>query len=165
MDSFESQLARLQSRYAGATAKALEHGGHLIVIPKMPTRGSRWAVREIEVRFCALPYAAPSHFWAYPDLKITQSCHWPHHSFGGVATWCVTDERDEPFPAGETGRSNPMPGCPGFHGRWFALRPQSWNLNRDSLFTFAKMIEMRLQDDRSDREFNDRCYLGAEVGA
>jgi len=46
-----------------------------------------------------------------------------------------------------------MPGRPGFNGRWFGLRPQSWNPNRDSVFTFLKMIEQRLQDDRSQNEF------------
>jgi hypothetical protein len=162
MDSFESQLARLRSRYPGASATAIKHG-HLIVIPQMPTIGN-WSTRAIEVRFVALPYSGwPTNFWAYPDIHVAGS-GWPHHSFGGIGKWWVPDETDEPFPNGETGRSSPMPGCPGFHGRWFQLRPQSWNPNRDSLFTFAKMIEMRLQDDRTDREFNERAERTTHAG-
>lgn len=155
MDSFESQLSRLQSKYAGATVTRLDSGSHMIVIPEMPTRGRRWSARSIEIRFVAPPYSGwPTNFWAYPDLLIDGQ--WPHHSFGGIGDWLYPSADDAPFGDGKMGRSNPMPGCPGFHGRWFSMRPQSWNQNRDSLLIFAKMIEIRLQDDRSDREFNDR---------
>lgn len=145
------QFTRLVATYHNATLTLARSGAAKVVIPKMRTQGN-WSTPEVEVRFlvpCGFPFASPQHFWAYPELRLVEG-H-AAGSFGGIAKWLVPDERDTLFPDGKTGRSNLMPGFPGYHGTWFSMSPQSWNPNRDSLFTFAKMIEtQRLAYDKAE---------------
>lgn len=132
-DIVAQQFARVLKHYPGTTLTDSPSGARLLVIPKMRA-SEAWSTREIEIRVhvpVGFPCANPVNFWCYPKMRMSDGGH-PVAAWGGVSE--IT---------GET-HCQPMPGFPGEHGTWFAFEAQSWCPQRDSLFTFVKMIEHRL---------------------
>jgi hypothetical protein len=122
MSVLQEQLERLKEFYPDATSKDIGEGRFLITVPgiRLP---SGWNSNVVEVCFVvpqAYPLANPDCFFADEGLRLRG---------GGM-------------PKNSALQSQPyLPG----QRMWFSWHFQGWNANRDSLFTYVKLIQDRLK--------------------
>jgi hypothetical protein len=125
MDLVDQQFAVLLRGFQGANLERRSDGTCVVKLPNLPlprgwNRGSATAWFVVPVGF---PVAQPDTFWTDADLRLEH---------GG-------------FPANtnvNTNHGGPDPRL------WFSFHPTRWDPNRDTLTTFARLIEHRLQDPK-----------------
>jgi hypothetical protein len=147
MMPWEEQLEQLRKAYPSAVVRShgdREWSGHLVTIPHFRLRKTgtrnRWDRDEVTIHFvvpAGFPGAQPDSFWADPDLKLV----------GGGGTYRMET------PKGADWRVFPEVTPPGWKkeggfGRFFRLHLQAFNPNHDTIYTFAKVIGLRLQTVR-----------------
>lgn len=118
----EQQLQRLQREFPNARLEARADGSFLVVIPEVPLPQG-WNKERTTIIFHApvgYPAAKPDCFWADADLRLA----------GGA-------------PPKNTGFQPPPTGAE--PKLWFSWHTESWNPNRDSLVSYLKAIQSRLQ--------------------
>lgn len=127
MTIFDHQLTELKSKSNNELIRAqlLPSGAQLITVPntKLP---EGWSVATATIYFVApagYPGSQPDCFWVEEKALRLK----------GGAT-----------PNG-TNDTNPIPEV-GAKGTWFSWHLQSWNPNRDSLWTYLKVIMARFND-------------------
>lgn len=148
MMQWSDQVQQLTKAYPYAVVRS--HGthaasGHLVTIPHFRLRNTskrnRWDRNEVTIHFAVppgFPGAQPSNFWADPDLKLAKG-------------W--VNGKDYETPLGADWRVHPESTPPGWKkdggfGRLFRLHLQAFNPNHDTLYTFTKVIDLRLQQAR-----------------
>lgn len=127
MTPIEQQIQLLAGVCAGATATPIASGGHLITIPDYDLAPG-WSLKRVVLLFLAppgYPAAQPDCFWVEPTGIRLQNGNTPQN----------------------TNDSNPIPGV-GQRGTWFSWHVQQWNPNHDSLVTYFRVIERRLNPPR-----------------
>lgn len=137
MLSFNEQVAQFTKAYPSGVVRADKYGGHLVTIPKFRLRKTgpkRWDRGEVTVHFYLAPgfpgRTPDASFWADPDLGLKgRSLDAPRG-----ADW-------RPFPETTPGGFKKEGGF----GRFFRLHVQAWNPNHDTIYTVAKVIDLRLQ--------------------
>ena len=118
----EQQLERLRREFPDATLEARPDGSHIIVIPNVPLPAG-WNKNRTTVIFHApvgYPAAKPDCFWADADLRLATGTPPKNTGF-------------QPLPSGGEAKL------------WFSWHTATWNPNRDSLVSYLKAIEDRLQ--------------------
>jgi E2/UBC family protein E len=122
----QRQLEELQQLYrTGVRHQELGSGAILIEISGVVLPAG-WTKPSTSIRFIApvgYPFAAPDCFWTDEDLRISPGVQPQSTNF-------------QPIPEAN------LPGM------WFSWHVQGWNPNRNTLVTFAKLIEQRLADLR-----------------
>ena len=118
-------LKSLREHYPEASATPMPSGAHLVIIPNVPLPGG-WNRQTTTILFLAppgYPAAQPDCFWVEPgQMRLAN---------GGT-------------PQGSND-SNPIPELnPPRQFTWFSWHLQTWNPNRDSLFTYFNVIMKRL---------------------
>lgn len=120
MSVLNTQLQRLQEKYAGASLIPLPNGSSLIVVPGVAL-GGKWNKAATTVYFLApvgYPMAQPDCFWVEADVRLQR---------GGM-----------PKNAGPQVMPNSQ------QGLWFSWHANGWNPNKDDLRSYVKIIEDRL---------------------
>jgi hypothetical protein len=118
------QLGGLREDYPNASVERLPSGAHLVTVPHVALPPG-WNQQTITILFLAppgYPAAQPDCFWVEPgQFRLAN---------GGT-------------PQGSND-SNPIPELtPPRQFTWFSWHLQSWNPNRDSLFTYFNVIMKR----------------------
>ena len=123
MDLLEEQFEQLRARYSRARLERRHDGTALVTIPDFPLPPG-WSVPATDVCFIVplgYPVARPDTFWARADLRLAS---------GG-------------FPMNT--RLNADYG--GAEPRlWFSFHPSTWSPSYDTLLTYARLIQQRLQE-------------------
>jgi E2/UBC family protein E len=118
------QLKSLREYYPEAAATPMPSGAHLITVPnvRLPEGWNRQASTILFLAPPGYPAAQPDCFWVEPGQMRLQN--------GGT-------------PQGSND-SNPIPELtPPRQFTWFSWHLQTWNPNRDSLFTYLNVILKR----------------------
>jgi hypothetical protein len=129
MTIFDQQLADLKEKTENAliASRGLPSGAYLITVPNVSLPDG-WSVNSVTIYFLA-PAGYPG---AQPD------CFW-------------VDEKSMRLKNGATPNAsndiNPIPEV-GTMGTWFSWHLQSWNPNRDSLWSYFNVIMARFNDLR-----------------
>lgn len=122
----DRQIEELRRVYpTGAEATPLPSGAILIEL-KSVALPEGWNKLSTAVRFIVpvgYPFAAPDCFWADSDLRIAPAVQ----------------------PQATNLQTIPEANVPGL---WFSWHVQGWNPNRNSLVSYAKVIEQRLREPR-----------------
>lgn len=125
VELIEKQFAPLRELVSAAELRQLPSGAFLVIVPgcELP---SGWSKPRTDVKFIApvgYPHARPDCFWIDPEVRIAN---------GGM-----------PMNAG----LNALPEI-GTPQLWFSWHLQNWNPNRDTLMTYFRVIEQRLNQAR-----------------
>ncbi len=123
MTPLQQQFDLLKSEFPTATLEQLPSGAAVIAIPDFVLPPG-WSQPRTIVKFVApvgYPLAKPDCFWASPDLRLQS---------GG---------------APQATNQTPIPEVNGAPMLWFSWHASQWNPNRDSLLTYARVIERRLR--------------------
>ena len=109
-------------------AQPLPNGSYLISVRNFPLAAG-WNRDTTTVHFVVppgYPGASPSYMWVEPGgFRLRDGC-----TAGNANDW-------NRIP-GDTLKDRSV--------TWFALRPQAWNPNRDTLFHYFQLVLRRLQD-------------------
>jgi Prokaryotic E2 family E len=130
MDIIQEQFDALKKwdRYSEAKLTRLSNGTAVVAIPNFQLAPG-WNKRSTTVYFVVpvgYPTAKPDTFWADSDLHLASGAE-PQAS----------------------NRSNDSHGLPDKRNLlWFSWHAQTWNPNRDSLSTYAAVIDRRLREPR-----------------
>jgi hypothetical protein len=122
MSLIDQQLNRVKKEFPAASVQARGDGSSTIVIPDVPLPAG-WNKDHTTVMFLipvGYPAAKPDCFWADADLKLRTGA-----------------------PPKSSGLQGPPWG--GEPKLWFSWHIEPWNPNRDSLLTFLRAIQDRLQ--------------------
>jgi hypothetical protein len=122
MSLVDDQFSELKAKYPAAELRQLPNGSYLVVIPDFPIPQDKWSAAATEVKFLipvGFPQAKPDTFWATTGLRL-RSGALPHAS-------------NEPNQIPDTNET----------GLWFSWHTATWNPNRDSLRTYAKVVSDR----------------------
>ena len=153
--SWNDQVRQLTQAYPYAVVRSRgvhESSGHLVTIPhfrlrrcgrdrrfmRLTTPANAWDRDEVTIHFFTppgFPGCQPDGFWADPDLKLANG-------------WVNGEDRETPAGADWRVRPDWEPGGwkkEGGFGRYFRLHLQAFNPNHDTIYTFAKVIDLRLQ--------------------
>jgi len=128
MNRIEQDVMELNKKFGDdVTVTPLPSGAKLIEIRhyKLP---AGWSVPEVTILFLAppaFPAAQPDCFWVEPKGIRLKDLQTPQNS----------------------NDSNPIPEV-GDKGTWFSWHLQSWNPNSDTLLTYFRTIERRLNPPR-----------------
>ncbi len=117
----DAQFEALKAVFPGATLTRCPDGSALIIMPEVII-GHGWSKGSVTYRFVApagYPHAKPDCFWVDPDLKLA-SGGMPQNS--GMSTPPATTQ--------------PL--------LWFSWHTATWDPNRDSLLTYARVCEQRM---------------------
>ena len=123
MDPVEEQFQALRERFPAAQLERRGDGTALVTVPNFPLPPG-WSTPATTVCFVVplgYPVARPDTFWADLDLRLAS---------GG-------------FPANtqmNTNYGGPQPRL------WFSFHPTTWHPSRDTLLTFARLIQHRLRE-------------------
>jgi len=128
MNRLELDLAELRTIYGNdLVVQVLPSGARLIEIRNY-TLPDGWSEKNATLIFVApagFPGAQPDCFWIEPrGLRLVN----------GSTPQASND-------------SNPIPEI-GQRGTWFSWHVQAWNPNRDSLLTYLRVIDQRLEPAR-----------------
>jgi hypothetical protein len=118
----EQQLERLKREFPEASFESRPDGSLIVVVPDVPLPPG-WNKQLATVVFHApvgYPAAQPDSFWADPDLRLASGAQPKNTGF-------------QPTPSG------------GEPKLWFSWHIETWNPNRDSLLSYLKAIQNRLQ--------------------
>jgi hypothetical protein len=120
MSIIANQLELLRAEFPGAD---IEHAGGATVvsIPNVPL-GPGWSANQTTVKFVVLPnypHSAPDCFWIDPQIRLASGAM-PQNT-----------------------NIQQVPGT-GLTWLWFSWHVGKWNPNRDSLYTYMKVIQDRL---------------------
>lgn len=118
----EQQLERLRREFPEARLEPRPDGSYVVVIPDvaLPQGWNKDRTTIIFQTPVGYPAAKPDCFWADADLRLA----------GGA-------------PPKSTGFQPPPSG--GEQKLWFSWHTETWNPNRDSLVSYLKAIQNRLQ--------------------
>ena len=122
MALLETHLELLRQRFPQADLQVLPSGEGIVVIPEFPLP-TGWNATQTTVSFVApvgYPFAKPDCFWTSPSLRLISGA----------------------MPA-STGY-NPRPGTTD-QWLWFSWHMERWDPNRDSIVTYAYVIDQRFQ--------------------
>lgn len=125
MTVLEQQFAVVQQYYPQASLRQLPSGAALISIPEFPLPPG-WSERSTTVKFLApvgYPLSKPDCFWANQGLRLAN---------GGMP---------------QASNISPIPEV-NEHNLWFSWHAGPWNVNRDNLLTYLRVIEARLKEVR-----------------
>lgn len=125
MSLIETQLERLKEVRNGATLTQLPEGPFLAHIPHV-SLSAAWSRPSVSVWFLVpvgYPQAAPDCFWAEAPLTLASGA------------------------PPQASNLQLVPGLGQSHV-WFSWHVQKWNPNRDTLVTWLRLIEQRLNDPR-----------------
>jgi hypothetical protein len=123
MDLLDEQFQTLRERFPSAQLERRGDGTALITITGMKLPAG-WSEPTVDVAFVVplgYPIARPDTFWADADLRLAS---------GG-------------FPSNTQLNANYGGDKPRL---WFSFHPTTWHPSRDTLLTFAKLIQHRLQE-------------------
>jgi hypothetical protein len=126
MTPLEEQFSALKAEYPAAVMQTSPAGGAVITLPEFPLPPG-WSQPRTTVTFVApvgYPLARPDCFWASPDLRL-QNGSMPQNT-----------------------NHQPVPGTNNAPQLWFSWHVGQWNPNRDSLLTYLRVMERRLQEVR-----------------
>lgn len=127
MTPIERQIAQLRLIHPSATLEPLPDGSFLITIPEVGLPTDKWNKRTTTVRFIApvgYPASRPDCFWTDRDLLLAGN-RVPQN----------------------TG-TNAIPHREQLPTLWFSWHVSAWSPNSDSLVTYLRVIERRLNDAR-----------------
>lgn len=123
MTPVEQQLEMLKAATGCAQARLEVVGGvSVVVVPDFPLTG--WSKPTTTIRFVlppGYPFGNPDCFFADLELRL--------------------GDRRVP----QSTAFQPIPGTAA-QFLWFSWHPQTWNPNRDSLVTYMKVIQKRLEE-------------------
>lgn len=123
MGPLDLHLDVLQQSYPNASIKQRQDGSAIVRIPNVPLDGERWNKKATTVYFVApigYPAAKPDSFWTDADLRLRNG-NLPRNS-----------------------GNQPLQGI-GVPTLWFSWHASSWNVNKDDLRTYLRVIEDRLK--------------------
>jgi Prokaryotic E2 family E len=121
---FDEHFEALRAAYSGTAYMQRADGSRLIKIPNYALRPRCWNSIETTVYFLAVPsypLARPDCFWTDPQLKLAS---------GG--------------PPQNTSINNNHGGPESL--LWFSWHVAKWDPNHDTLLTYLKVIDRRLQE-------------------
>lgn len=127
MDPLEQQYRQLTELFPQANLRRRNDGTSLITIPNFPL-SSGWSRETTEICFViplGYPVANPDTFWTDIDLRLA----------GGG------------FPANT--QINATYASSGDNPQlklWFSYHPSTWSPSHDTITTFVKLIQRRLQE-------------------
>jgi hypothetical protein len=127
MSFVEDHFRTLKERYPAAVLEDIRNGTFLVTIPRMalPPGWNRPATTAYFIVPVGYPQARPDSFWTEPGLALVN---------GGP-------------PQNATPGGNVLQGLPpGL--LWFSWHPNGWSPNRDTLVTYARLIESRFRTAR-----------------
>ena len=125
MSLIDDQFAELREHWPTATLTPLGSGAHLITVLDYALRPG-WSRPTTTIKFIAppgFPMAKPDCFWADPDLRVEPG-RIPQNSGQNLIPEVNTPQL------------------------WFSWHVQTWNPNIDSLLTYFRVIERRLEEVR-----------------
>lgn len=123
------ECVALGAAFPGATARSLGDGSVLITLPQVALPEG-WNQPVTAVYFAApvnYPLANPDCFWADPGLRLS-----------GGALPANTNLTPLPDPGGLATEPH----------LWFSWHVHSWTPGRDTLLSYARVIERRFQERR-----------------
>jgi len=127
MTPIERQMEQLRAVHPTATHERLADGSYLITIPAVRLPAGKWNKETTAIRFLApvgYPAGRPDCFWTDRDLLLSGN-RVPQN----------------------TG-ANPIPNYQQLATLWFSWHVSTWSPNSDSLLTYLRVIEQRLNDAR-----------------
>lgn len=117
----ESQFEELRAIFPDATLTRNPDGSALITLPDVQVIAG-WSKKAVTYRFVApagYPHAKPDCFWIDPDIRLASGAM-PQAS--GLSA----------------------PPSTGQQLLWFSWHASTWDPNRDSLLTYARVCEQRM---------------------
>ncbi|SRR6266700_2173624 len=128
----EDGIDRLRSRWPQAHYEHGKHGGSLIIIPSiiLPCGYQETICTVLFEAPPGFPGCVPNHFFTDIDIHLRNG-RCPERTY----CWHPTLEQGN-FPA------NIWPAWR--RAMWWSWSLQGWNPNRDSLYTFMRVVERRL---------------------
>ncbi|MFA5833946.1 MAG: E2/UBC family protein [Bacteroidota bacterium] len=122
MSLIDEQLITLQAEFPGASITPSGGGSHVVTLPNV-TLPEGWNLPKTIIKFVVLanyPHGAPDCFWVEPNLRLKN---------------------------GSSPKNTNIQIIPGTSDNWlwFSWHTSRWSPNRDTLYTYAKVIETRLK--------------------
>ena len=122
MSLIEEQLLTLREEIPDATITPLGDGSYVVTLPNVKLSDG-WNLSHTTIKFIVLanyPHGAPDCFWVEPNLRLKN---------------------------GSSPKNTTIQIIPGTSDNWlwFSWHTSRWSPNRDTLYTYARVIEARLK--------------------